>query len=254
MEASKKKFELIFKNFNRKEYIKTDPICFVHSYTGNENQEVVALISALFSYGNVKSIQKTLKKILKPLGKNPHNKLKNLSDKNIQQLYSEFYYRFYRSSDIIFLMKSLRDLLRTYGTLGNAFKKHWNGDLLTSSFEFRKTILKNTKLSYGIKFMWADPLAGTAKRWHMFLRWMVRKDEIDLGLWDFIPKKDLIQPLDTHLFAISRKLGLTKRKTPSLAAALEVSEKFRRWSPDDPIKYDFALCRMGILKLKHKMS
>ncbi|MDE5591844.1 MAG: TIGR02757 family protein, partial [Helicobacter sp.] len=87
------------------------------------------------------------------------------------------------------------------------------------------------------------------KRWNMFLRWMVRKDCLDLGLWENIKKSDLILPLDTHTFKISHQLGILKRKTYDLKAALEVSHFLKKFDKEDPIKYDFALYRIGQLKL-----
>jgi uncharacterized protein (TIGR02757 family) len=91
--------------------------------------------------------------------------------------------------------------------------------------------------------------AGTYKRYMMYLRWMVRKDELDMGLWSKIDKKDLIMPLDTHTFKISRKLGLLKRKSYDMKAAIELTDKFKEWDEKDPVKYDFALYRLGQEKI-----
>ena len=87
--------------------------------------------------------------------------------------------------------------------------------------------------------------AGTYKRYMMYLRWMVRKDELDMGLWSKIDKKDLLMPLDTHTFKMSQKLGLLKRKSYDMKAAVELTNKFREWDENDPVKYDFALYRIG---------
>ncbi|MDX1296209.1 MAG: TIGR02757 family protein, partial [Sulfurimonadaceae bacterium] len=83
----------------------------------------------------------------------------------------------------------------------------------------------------------------------MFLRWMVREDSIDMGLWQGVRRSDLIIPLDTHTFHVSQKLGLLKRKSYDLQAAVELTEALRRFDPDDPVKYDFALYRMGQEKI-----
>jgi len=85
------------------------------------------------------------------------------------------------------------------------------------------------------------------KRWNLYFRWMVRKDEVDVGLWDFIDKKNLIIPLDTHLFKIGRCIGWTECKTPTFRAAKEITEALKKFSPEDPLKYDLFLChRVGI--------
>jgi uncharacterized protein (TIGR02757 family) len=87
--------------------------------------------------------------------------------------------------------------------------------------------------------------AGTYKRYMMYLRWMVRKDELDMGLWSKIDKKDLLMPLDTHTFKMAQKLGLLKRRSYDMKAAIELTENFRKWDKNDPVKYDFALYRIG---------
>jgi uncharacterized protein (TIGR02757 family) len=87
--------------------------------------------------------------------------------------------------------------------------------------------------------------AGTYKRYMMYLRWMVRHDSLDMGLWTKIDKTDLIMPLDTHTFHVSRKLGLLERKSCDMKAALELTQRFREFDPADPVKYDFALYRIG---------
>jgi uncharacterized protein (TIGR02757 family) len=103
---------------------------------------------------------------------------------------------------------------------------------------------KRDKLSY-IKEVSNSPY----KRWNMFLRWMVRKDHLDMGLWEKVDKKDLILPLDTHTFHISQKLGLLSRKTYDLKSALLVTQKLKEFDKEDPIKYDFALYRIGQEKI-----
>ena len=86
---------------------------------------------------------------------------------------------------------------------------------------------------------------STNKRWFMYLRWMVRQDELDMGLWNNVHKKDLIMPLDTHTFNVSKKLGLLQRKTYDLKSAIEVTNKLKEFDENDPVKYDFALYRIG---------
>lgn len=240
----------LFLTFNRKEYLETDPISLVHRYHYPEDQEVVALIASLFAYGNVQSIKNTVQKIIVPLGSFPAQTLRNMNDSNLKKMTQKIYYRFYSSQDIFDLLHRIRTILGPHGSLGVLFKKCWDGNVITSLSKWRHSFIENKPLSTGTRFMFADPRQSAAKRWHLFLRWMVRKDEIDLGLWDFIPKSALIQPLDTHLFSISKTLGLTRRNTPSLPAALEITNQWKQWDPEDPIKYDFALCRLGILKKK----
>lgn len=240
--------------FHQPTFLKTDPLSVVYQYTQPKDQEVIALIAAIFSYGNVSSILRTLKQILAPLGETPADRLANFSTIEIQREWKNSYYRFYSSKDIVFLMLRLRDLLKEYQNLENAFLSGPSGPIQSALSHFQKLFLDGSPRSYGQKFMFSNALISPSKRWHMFLRWMVRKDQIDLGLWKRVSKAELLIPLDTHLFQIGRALRLTKRKTPSLFAALEMTEKFRKWDPADPIKYDFALCRLGILRIrKHRL-
>jgi uncharacterized protein (TIGR02757 family) len=83
----------------------------------------------------------------------------------------------------------------------------------------------------------------------MYLRWMIRHDNIDMGLWSAVACSDLVMPLDTHTFKVSQKLGLLKRKSYDLAAAIELTQKLKKFDKNDPLKYDFALYRIGQEKL-----
>ena len=83
------------------------------------------------------------------------------------------------------------------------------------------------------------------KRYNMFLRWVVRNDELDLGLWSGIDTAHLLMPLDTHTHKVALKLGLMRRKSYDFKAVLELTENLRKFDAKDPIKYDFALYRLG---------
>jgi uncharacterized protein (TIGR02757 family) len=238
--------------FNHKGFLETDPISNVHSYQNSEDQEFAAFLTALFAFGNVKSILSVSRALLSALGPSPVNKLKSMSSHEIKKTFGKFYYRFYSSEDILHFMKRLQIFLKEEQNFGNFFERNWNNDTFEGLAALRSFFLADIKMTAGLRFMFADPHQSSSKRWHMFLRWMIRKDDIDLGLWNFIPKNRLILPLDTHLFDISRNLGLTQRKSPSRLAAIEITERFKEWDPEDPIKYDFALCRLGILKLKNQ--
>ncbi len=243
--------EEILSEFSRKNFLYSDPLGVVHQYQDPKDQELIALVSALFAFGNVTSILKTLEQILRPLEGRPYEVLLHLKKSEMKKIWGKSYYRFYTSADIIFLFDRLQRILKAHGRLETAFASGWKGDTLTSVLNFRSLFTAEAPQSNGIKFMFAHPFEGTAKRWHMFLRWVVRKDDVDLGLWKSIPKSHLIQPLDTHLFQIGRALKLTRFKSPGLNAALQMTESFKKWAPEDPIKFDFALCRLGVLRQRN---
>jgi uncharacterized protein (TIGR02757 family) len=117
--------------------------------------------------------------------------------------------------------------------------------------EIIKEITGQKKVSSGLKFMFPNPAKGSAcKRINLFLRWMIRKDELDFGLWNEIPTNKLVIPVDTHVAKISASLKLTKRKNVSWQMAEEITENLKKFDPVDPVKYDFALCHIGMRKMK----
>lgn len=219
---------------------KLDPIIVAYRY----KDETIALICALFSYGNVKQIVNFLNSL--------DFSLLYKSDEQIRITLQQHYYRFQKSEDIIALFISLKRLQETT-TLETVFKqayiKHHN--IIDGINELIITIRNlYPHESRGYNFLLSKVTtktkgSGTLKRWMMFLRWMVRDDNIDMGLWHGINRSDLIIPLDTHTFSVSHKLGLLKRKTYDLEAAIQLTNKLKSFDEDDPLKYDFTLYRIG---------
>ena len=221
-----------------------DPLLIATRY----NDETIALVCALFAYGNVKAIIKFLKSL--------EFSLLEASDEQIRGALSSHYYRFQNAEDVTVLFIALKRL-RKIDSIENIFykgykKEHNILDGLWNFIEILKSVYPYE--SRGYKFLIGSipkkvNSAGTYKRYLMFLRWMVRKDKLDLGLWSKIDKKDLLMPLDTHTFKVSQKLGLLKRKTYDMKAVLELTETLKSFDETDPIKYDFALYRLGQEKL-----
>jgi len=221
-------------------YDKPDPLMVAKRF----NDEYIALICALFAYGNAKLIVKFLDSL-------DFSLLEQSEDKIKKELKS-FYYRFQKPQDVIdiFLtIKRLKELDSIENIVYSGYKKEQN--LLDGLWSLISTIRElNSSNTHGFNFYFLKPAkkvvgAGTYKRYFMYFRWMVRKNSLDMGLWSKIDKKDLIMPLDTHTLNISRKLGLLERKANDLKAALELTEVLKQFDPQDPIKYDFALYRIG---------
>jgi len=218
-----------------------DPLLVARRYKRDD----IALICALFSYGNAKLIVKFLNSL--------DFSLLDQDEAVIRKSLAKHYYRFQKSEDVIAIfiaIKRLREkdvLLQDIFT--NAYKeKHWVMDGVNALIESIYELYPHD--TQGYKFLLGSRIeninkAGAFKRWHMFLRWMVRKDKLDLGLWQNIDKKDLIIPLDTHTFNVSRNLGLLKRKQYDLKAAIELTETLKIFDSNDPVRYDFALYRIG---------
>jgi len=219
---------------------KPDPLLIASKY----QDESIALICALFAYGNAGQIVKFLSSL--------DFSLLNESEESIKKVLSSHYYRFQKSDDVmaVFLaMKRLKNVDSIENIFYEGYKKENN--ILDGLWNFIE-ILRNIypRDTQGYNFLIGSlpkkvNSAGTYKRYMMYLRWMVRKDELDMGLWSKIDKKDLLMPLDTHTFKMSQKLGLLKRKSYDMKAAIELTDKFKEWDKSDPVKYDFALYRIG---------
>ena len=223
---------------------KLDPILIAHKY----KDPTISLICALFAYGNVKQIVKFLDSL--------DFSLLQKSDEEIHDNLQNHYYRFQKSEDIIALFITLKRL-EEKNSLENIFKSGYknNHDVIEGiNACIEKIISLNPYTSKGYRFLIGKVTtktkgAGALKRWMMFLRWMVREDNIDMGLWRDINRADLIMPLDTHTFKLGLKLGLLKRKTYDLQAAIELTKTLQKFDKNDPLKYDFALYRLGQEKI-----
>jgi len=219
---------------------KPDPILIAKKY----EDEYISLVCALFAYGKVENILKLLNSF--------DMNLVDADEKIIRKKLHKHYYRFQNSEDIIQFFITLSRLKKEV-SLNALFLQGYeqNQDVI----EGINTILEkmyelNPYESRGYGFLIGKITkkrkgSGALKRWNMFLRWMVRKDNIDLGLWKGVDKKDLLLPLDTHTFNMGHKLGLLKRKSYDLEAAWELTQKLKSFDEEDPVKYDFALYRLG---------
>ncbi|QHG92136.1 TIGR02757 family protein [Sulfurimonas sp. CVO] len=211
----------------------------------------ISLICALFAYGNVKQIIKFLNSL--------DFSLLQKSDDEIRDALKNHYYRFQKSEDITVLFIALKRLNKK-NTLEEIFKIGYKKN--KSAVEGVNELIKTLQNVYpynsqGYNFLISNITtktkgAGALKRWMMYLRWMVRADAIDMGLWRGIDRADLIVPLDTHTFTVSKKLGLLSRKSYDLQAAVELTQKLKTFDNSDPLKYDFALYRIGQEKLLFK--
>jgi len=248
---TKELLDRFLEQYNKREFLKTDPVQFAHRYDSLEDVEVVGLIASAFAYGNVRSMNDCLEKIFGQMGKNPYRFLRDSRRSDLQKKFGNFYYRFFSSEDIVCLLNSLSRFLREHQSISAAFQKHyaqsksWETSLQALLFDI---LPMESRKTYGTKYFFSDPTTSTAKRVRLLMRWMVRKDEIDLGAWDFIARSELIVPLDTHIFNVSRKLKLLSSKTISRKASLTLTEKLKLFDPADPLKYDFALCRVGMFR------
>ena len=211
-------------------YDSPDPLMIASRY----KDEYISLICSLFAYGNAKQIVKFLDSL-----------------DFTKEIQSDKYYRFQNTKDVDEFFKTIARV-KELDSLENLFFEGYKKEnsVIDGLNSLISTILEvNPYRSHGYNFLVGTPPTtkskSTYKRYNMFLRWMVRSDNLDMGLWKKIDKKDLLIPLDTHTFKVSQKLGLLKRKSYDLKAVVELTDKLKEFDKSDPVKYDFALYRLG---------
>jgi len=241
--------EGLYHKYNHKRFIPPDPLQFVYHYKKKGDMEIAGFLAACFADGAVEQIEKFVTGLLSKMGNSPAEFIKNFSAKD-KKLFQSLKYRFNTGDDIIGLLEILKKVLTRFGSLEKLFLKGYSKtdeNIIPAATKFIQAL--NGKTSKGLKFLLSDPAnGGTCKRLFLFLRWMVRKDEVDAGLWEKIDKSKLIVPVDVHIGRLSKTLGLHNRKTTNLKTAIEITGGFAGICPQDPVKYDFALCRTGMME------
>jgi len=248
--------ERLYARYNHRELIKPDPLQFVHRYSEPADMEIVAFLTSALAYGRVQQIEKSLSRLLGRMENSPFKFVQNLDEQRKAKL-KDFKHRFTTGDDISDLLELLQIVLDRFGSIENAFVQGHNPDdknIIPALSNFCDSLLDiyaaehGGHTSRGVKYLLASPTGGSVcKRLNLFLRWMVRDDEVDAGLWKSIDKAKLIVPMDVHMSRICKILKFYGRKNISLGTAVEVTESFAEIEPADPVKYDFALSRIGIV-------
>ncbi len=241
-----------------------DPITFPRRYRDPDDRAVAGLIAASLAYGHVKAFWPAVERLLSMMGPSPAAWLRRFDLKEQRPRFRSLYYRFSDSDDLLAFFLILRTLSDRHGSLRALFEQlHRPDDPDTGPLLSRYVAValavdtrpvygcrggRHARKPDGLRHLFSGPAQGGAsKRLCMFLRWMVRPDDgVDLGLWPAISPSKLVIPLDAHIVRLSRYLGLTRRKSPGWLMAQEVTANLRKICPEDPVKYDFALCHYGM--------
>jgi len=240
----------IYIKYNHRKFVHPDPIEFLYNYKNLRDREVVALIASALAYGRVTQILKSVSSILKIMEPSPFLFLKNISRGAIYLKFSTFKHRFTTGKEVSEMLYGIKLVIERYGSLYKCFMSGFNNNDNTI-LPALTTFINELTLFYDRRqnSLLPSPKKGSAcKRLNLFLRWMVRHDEVDPGGWDEVPASKLLIPLDTHMHRISLLLKLTERKQADRKTALEITYAFRKIIPEDPVRYDFALTRLGIRK------
>jgi uncharacterized protein (TIGR02757 family) len=244
---AKERLEALYSEYNRRSYVHPDPVEFLYDFHDPLDVEVVGFIASSLAYGNVKQILRSVSLVVSRMGPCPSAFLLNSPFDRIEESFSNFKHRFTTGQELARLLWGVRRVIKSHGSLQKCFmsglhpKDH---TVIPALSAFVESILPE-----GCDFLIPAPGKGSAcKRLNLFLRWMVRCDEVDPGGWESVSPSKLIVPLDTHMHRIAMALGFTERKQANLRTAIEITEAFRRVSPRDPVRYDFVLTRFGIRK------
>ena len=230
------------------EFIKDDPILVPHSFTKKEDIEISGFITSIISWGNRKSIINSAKKIIEFMDYSPFDFILNHTNKDLYKE-GESIHRTFNSTDLNYFIVSLKRIYKDYNGLEDILSNNSNGNDLQKRISTFKEIFFSLDHPTRTRKHLPSPIDGSsAKRFNMFLRWMVRSNEkgVDFGLWNKIDKSELSLPLDVHTGRIARLLGLLKRNTNDSRAVEEINLKLREMDPKDPVKYDFALFGLGV--------
>jgi len=234
--------------YEQKEFIQNDPIIIPHEYENKLDIEISGFIISIISWGNRKSIINSGYKIMNLLESSPYDFIMNHSSEDLKRIKGSIH-RTFNSEDLIFFIKSLKNIYTNHNGLEGIISNIKNGDNLQERISNFKKKFFELKHSNRTKKHLPDPLRGSAaKRFNMFLRWMVRSNSkgVDFGLWKSISPSELSCPLDIHTGNTARKLGLLKRNQNDSLSVYELDKKLREMDKEDPVKYDFALFGLGV--------
>lgn len=246
---TKTELEKLVEKYETKDFIKEDPIQFPHRFKNDKDIEIAAFLASLFAYGNRKVFIKKLDALFKIMNNQPLEFVLNFNPQKLKG----FNYRFAKDFDIIEVFLILNKLYKKDDGLKVLFEYGYGLDnsILTMFQTVVDYFYSNTKNTVGMGFYHLIPNpknGGAMKRMNMFLRWMVRKGSVDLGIWDFISTSELLIPIDVHVSRLSREMGLLTRSCDNFKSVMELTENLKKLDPNDPIKFDFAIFGLGVDK------
>jgi len=237
----------------------TDPIQIVRRYQRDDDREIVGFIAAALAFGRVASVLQSIERVLAVVGSEPAAYVRRFDARRDGPAFAGIVHRWTREADIVALLWLLRQMVDRSGSVEGFFLEGDDGaseDIAPAldSFSTRAMAL-DLRAAYGrvprrpgVCYFFPRPSAGSGcKRLNLFLRWMVRRDALDLGVWRRVSPARLIVPLDTHVIRVGRCLRLTTYTSPGWRMARDITASLRRLDPDDPVKYDYSLCHLGMM-------
>ena len=248
--VNKAQLDHLYGVYNARKWVHPDPLEFLYDYPNLQDREVVGLIASSLAYGRVTQILKSVSGVLKKMGPSPCRFLEASTPASLRMAFGNFKHRFTGGEDLVMMLLGIKRTIERYGSIYSCFLSGLNHDdkTILPAVSFLVKELR-TPLNGGSNTLLPLPEKGSAcKRLNLFLRWMVREDQVDPGGWHRVNPNQLIVPLDTHMHRICARLNMTSRKNADMCTALEITRMFGKMEPTDPVRYDFALTRLGIRK------
>jgi len=249
----------LYQGYNREDAA-LDPVQIVRRYTTPADQEIVGFCAAALAFGRVQSVLNTVNALAAVLGPSPADYVRRFDAAAAHPELRAMVHRWIRGRDIVALLWILRQMLDRSGTIEAFFAEGYDpaavdiGDALDSfsrralALDLKSVYGRRLPARAGVCYFFPRPSAGSGcKRLNLFLRWMVRRDAVDLGAWTSVPPAKLIVPLDTHVIRLGRCLRLTRYVSPGWRMAADITASLRQIDPRDPVRFDFSLCHVGMM-------
>ncbi len=241
--------EDLYQRYNDRLYAHPDPVEFLYQYEDAGDREVAGLVAACLAYGNVTSILNSVGRVLDALGPSPARTLREIGRSDLMARLAGFRHRWTSAGEVVSFLWGVRGVLLEKGSLYGCFTEGLATDdatVLPALSHLVEAVGSRSGTPHPASLLPVPSRGGACKRLHLFLRWMIRRDNVDPGDWAGVGARRLVVPVDTHMHRIGLALNLTGRRQASQRAALEMTAAFRRLNPEDPVRYDFALTRLGI--------
>ena len=250
--------DTLYAEFNADRAV-ADPVWMARRYDRSDDREVAAFIAAALAFGRVQSVLNSVDGMLQVMGASPAAFVRNFAPARDRDCFKHLVHRWTNGADFAALVWILHQMIEQRGSIESFFIEGLADDAVDvgaalQSFSTRALALDVSAIygkkrpKPGVAYFFSRPSSGGAcKRLNLFLRWMVREDQVDLGVWKKIRPGQLIVPLDTHIIRVGQCLRLTKLKSPGWRMAADITASLRAIDPIDPVKFDFSICHLGMM-------
>jgi uncharacterized protein (TIGR02757 family) len=248
----------LYHEFNQANAI-ADPVNLVRRYRAPEDREVAGFCAAALAFGRVASVNQSIETLYALIGPEPARYVRGFEPALEAQRFASFVHRWTRGPDIVALLWVLRQMFERSGSVEGFFLEGDDPsapDIGPALDSFgRRALAIDVRAIYGrrpprpgLAYFFPRPCSGSAcKRLNLFLRWMVRSDDVDLGVWTRVSSSRLVVPLDTHVIRLGQCLRLTRYQSPGWKMAAEITATLRALDPSDPVRFDFSICHVGMM-------